>query len=175
MTVKLERAVLTHDCGVGCPGSGVHAASTGAQRGYSLKTASLTCADGSFHSGVRSWPSTSGGGGRPASAASVGSGPSTTKSELRLRWPRENVVVAGLTDVEALDKRVGLEAGGLPGRVENQRDARAELKVRVLAPLPARHITPCQTPQLARSKRDFERTMLCSPSCHPYTQQTRPL
>ena len=79
--MKFERLVLTHDCGVACPGSGVHAAFSGAQRGYSLKDnvngapsvlLSSRCSAPGCQSGLRSVPSTSGGGGRPASCGDVG-------------------------------------------------------------------------------------------------------
>ena len=70
--VKLARGVLTQDCGVAWPGSGVHAALSGAHRGYSENTASEIVAVGDFHNGERSVPSTSGGAASPASAASVG-------------------------------------------------------------------------------------------------------
>ena len=43
MKVKLARAVLTHDCGVVCPGSGVHAAVSGAHRGSAGGASDETC------------------------------------------------------------------------------------------------------------------------------------
>jgi hypothetical protein len=60
------KAAVWLTCGVECPGSGVQAASTGAQRGYSENTAWLSSVVGSLKSGSSDTPSTSGGTAKPA-------------------------------------------------------------------------------------------------------------
>ena len=68
MMLKSDRLVLMHEV------VSFHGVEGSAQRGYSENAASFSGAagDGSAHSGVRSVPSTSAGGGKPASAATVG-------------------------------------------------------------------------------------------------------